>query len=158
MTQQDIKFGPKLGGSRDIYAQLREAKTRVGQRVRVTVPGWLDSFVTEITEVKWEGSAPKVRVGDQTYFLGNRANGHPTPGHDWKVELEVLAPELPEEPGLYQETLYGADVANAVTYRFTDHLGWVNAIDNEPLSEDRLANVKANYRSGHLVRLVREKF
>lgn len=66
------------------------------------------------------------------------------------------ARELPTKAGLYQIVdSAAAPIEHEVTYRLTYQ--WVNALNNDPLTEHRLDEIARAYADGHLVRLVRKK-
>lgn len=65
-------------------------------------------------------------------------------------------PVLPELPGLYQDARYSSGIEHAETFRLSKSYGWVNALNNNPLSESRMADLQIAYKDGKLARLVRE--
>ena len=61
---------------------------------------------------------------------------------------------LPTEYGLYQR-LSGPPIEHEITYRYSFAGGWMNALDNEPLTMERISMLARAYEAGDLVRLVR---
>lgn len=157
----ETKFGPKIGGSMDIYPQMRDLNLKVGQKVRVTVPGWLGAFTTEIVDFgslsQRAADGARIQIGDTRHFLSDHANGHKSPGHDWLLEFEIVEPVLPPSPGLYQIGR-GDDAdltAHAITYRHNDVVGWVDALGNKPLTDSQKEYLAEQYAKGNLYRLER---
>lgn len=77
---------------------------------------------------------------------------------DWVYANITRPPTLPSEYGLYQLTdeNESATIEHARTFRYT-HMGWANALHNEPLSERVTADLAAAYRDGRLFRLIRQQ-
>lgn len=79
---------------------------------------------------------------------------------DWVYANITRPPTLPSEHGLYQLTdeneNQDATIEHARTFRHT-HMGWVDALHNEPLSERATAELAAAYRAGRLFRLIRQQ-
>lgn len=77
---------------------------------------------------------------------------------DWVYANITRPPTLPSEHGLYQlnDENESATVEHARTFRHT-HMGWVDALHNEPLGERVTADLAAAYRDGRLFRLIRQQ-
>lgn len=85
---EEIKFGPVIGGSTAVYQQLRAAGAHIGgTKVEITIPGAPRPFVTETLGTNEDWASGEIMLGDQKYFLGDMSNGYPN--HNWKIRVEV---------------------------------------------------------------------
>ena len=87
------KFLPPLAPGDDIYRKIHEIAPKEGSKVRVSIPGLPRYFDTEVTYRREDGSQdyPMITLGDQQFFIGDRANGRGS-GHDWVFEFEDVQP------------------------------------------------------------------
>lgn len=150
-----IKWSAPIGGSMEIYKQLRRLDLHAGDLVRIS--GLTHKkVILPISYAEGVGFYVQIGLENEKHWLGDNGNG--MFNHNWKYQFPVPEPTLPTEPGLYQIVDYAVhlDVEYEVTYRLGEGK-WTTALYNEPVAPSGIERLETAHAEGRLYRLVREK-
>lgn len=75
---------------------------------------------------------------------------------EWILENVDAPSALPAEPGLYQDLSNDGEIHHALTYRVMEDGIWRHAMTNVPLDQRDSESALIAYRSGKLIRLIRD--